>query len=272
MYAFHYHRAETLDQAEDLLKQCEDPKLLAGGHTLLPTMKQRLASPSDLIDLSALSALKGATYAGRILSIGALETHREVADSDIVQKALPGLARLAGQIGDPHVRNRGTLGGSIANNDPAADYPAACLALGAVIHTTQRQIAAQDFFTDLFETALEASEIVTRVEFPAPELSAYAKFPNPASRYALVGVYVAKTGNDIKVAVTGAGPVVFLATDLAEALRNSFTPGALDGVTIEPKGLNDDLHASADYRAHLIRLMARQAIATALGQTAHAHP
>ncbi len=266
MYAFNYHRAETLDQAQDLLAHYDDPKILAGGHTLLPTMKQRLANPSDLVDIAAISALKDIQHVGSMLSIGALETHAHVATSPIVQQAIPGLAALAGQIGDPHVRNRGTLGGSIANNDPAADYPAACLALSALIHTTRRHIKAQDFFIDLFETALEEHEIITRVEFPVPETSAYAKFPNPASRYALVGVYVAKTRNGVDVAVTGAGPVVFLATDLAEALTRSFMPGALDGVSINPEQLNDDLHASAAYRAHLIGIMTRQAVTTALAR------
>ncbi len=266
MYAFTYHGAETLEQAQELLASGDDPKILAGGHTLLPTMKQRLANPSDLIDIAGINALSGITLTGAALSIGAMETHAQVADSPVAQRAIPGLAALAGQIGDPHVRNRGTIGGSLANNDPAADYPAACLALGALIHTTQRQIKAQDFFTDLFETSLEEHEIITRIEFPTPEISAYAKSPNPASRYALVGVYVARTQNGVQVAVTGAGPVVFLATGFSQALERSFSRGALNGVTVSPEGLNADLHASAAYRAHLIGIMARQAVTTALSQ------
>ena len=267
MYAFNFHRAETLDQALELLLSCDDPKILAGGHTLLPTMKQRLANPSDLVDIASIEALKGIQHNGAILSIGAMETHSQVADSPIVKAIIPGLAALAGQIGDPHVRNRGTLGGSLANNDPTADYPAACLALKAIVHTTRRQINAEDFFTDMFETALDDQEIITRVDFPVPELSAYAKFPNPASRYAIAGVFIAKTQNTVEVAVTGAGPVVFLAKDFAQALSRSFDPSALSGVAISPEGLNADIHASAAFRAHLVGIMAQQAVSTALNQT-----
>jgi aerobic carbon-monoxide dehydrogenase medium subunit len=263
MYAFEYHRPQTLSGAiADLAKP--DSKALAGGMTLLPTMKQRLASPSALIDLKNVPELAGIAREGDHLLIGAMSRHADVARSVIVRAAIPALAKLAGGIGDPHVRNMGTIGGSLANNDPSADYPAAALALGATIVTNKRRIPAQDFFTGLFETALEAGELITQASFPIPQKAAYMKFANPASRYALVGVFVAKTAGGVRVAVTGAGANgVFRAEALEAALAANFSPAALDGVSVPASGLNSDLHADADYRAHLIGVMAKRAIAAA---------
>jgi aerobic carbon-monoxide dehydrogenase medium subunit len=263
MYAFEYHRPETLSAAvADLAGP--DAKALAGGMTLLPTMKQRLASPTALIDLKSVHELAGITREGDNLVIRAMTRHAEVASNAVAQAAIPALASLAGIIGDPHVRNMGTIGGSLANNDPAADYPAAALALGATIVTNKRRIAAQDFFTGLFETALETGELITQVSFPVPQKAAYMKFRNPASRYALVGVFVAKTAGGVRVAVTGAGSSgVFRAEAFEAALNASFSPAALDGVSVPASGLNSDLHADADYRAHLIGVMARRAVEAA---------
>lgn len=267
MYAFNYHRPATARQAAGLLSKKEDAKLLAGGHTLLPTMKQRLASPAHLVDLGACVELKGIARKGRTVVIGAMTTHAEVAASAEVQEAIPGLAWLASHIGDPHVRHRGTIGGSVANNDPAADYPAACLALGAIIVTNTRKIAADDFFTGLYETALEEGEIITRIVFPVPSRAAYAKFRNPASRYALVGVFVAKRGPEVRVAVTGAGESgVFRWVEGEAALRNRFAPKSLDGLKASAAGINSDMHADAEYRAHLIGVMAKEAVARATGK------
>src|SRR5436309_9207091 len=208
MYEFEYHRPTSLDDAAKMLGN-EDAKLVAGGMTLIPTLKLRLAKPSDLVDLGALSQLKGITEEGDAVVIGAMTRHADVNRSPVVQRAIPALAQTAGMIGDPAVRNRGTIGGSIANNDPAADYPAAVVALNATVRTNKREIAADSFFTGLFETALEEGEIITAVRFPKPDAGNYQKFRNPASRYAIVGVYVAKTGGNVRVAVSGAGPVVF---------------------------------------------------------------
>lgn len=264
MYAFDYHRPTSLRQAANMLAKNEDAKLLAGGHTLLPTMKQRLAAPSAIIDLNAVAELSGIELKGRSLVIGAMTRHAAVAASPVVREALPALCELAEGIGDPHVRNRGTIGGSIANNDPAADYPAACLALGATIVTNKRKVPAEEFFTGLFETALEEGEIVTKISFPLVGKAAYEKFPNPASRYALVGVFVAKRGSDIRVAVTGAGADgVFRVPAMEEALKKRFSPKSLEGVTVPADGLNSDIHADAEYRAHLIGVMARRAVAKA---------
>jgi aerobic carbon-monoxide dehydrogenase medium subunit len=263
MYAFDYHRPETLSAAIGDLAN-PDAKALAGGMTLLPTMKQRLASPAALIDLKNVHELAGIAREGDNLVIGAMTRHAEVARSSVVEAAIPALASLAGGIGDPHVRNMGTIGGSLANNDPSADYPAAALALGATIVTQKRRIPAQDFFTGLFETALEAGELITQVSFPIPQRAAYMKFPNPASRYALVGVFVAKTAMGVGVAVTGAGANgVFRVREFETPLSANFSPAALDGVSLPASGLNADLHADADYRAHLIGVMARRAVAAA---------
>jgi aerobic carbon-monoxide dehydrogenase medium subunit len=263
MYAFEYHRPKSVAEAASLLKGASDGKLLAGGHTLLPTLKQRLAQPSDLIDLAGIGELKGIRQQGDRLVIGAATTHAEVAASDVVRGAIPALASLADHIGDAQVRNRGTIGGSIANNDPAADYPAAVVGLNATVKTNQREIAADDFFTGLFETALKDDEIILSVSFPKPAKAGYLKFPNPASRYAIVGVMVARTGGGVRVAVTGAGPCVFRSSELESALAGNFSAGALDGVSISPSNLNSDIHASAEYRAHLITVMAKRAVAAA---------
>jgi carbon-monoxide dehydrogenase medium subunit len=263
MYAFEYHRPQTLSAAvADLAKS--DAKALAGGMTLLPTMKQRLASPAALIDLKNVPELAGIAREGDHLLIGAMSRHADVAHSSVVQAAIPALAKLAGGIGDPHVRNMGTIGGSLANNDPSADYPAAALALGATIVTNKRRIPAQDFFTGLFETALADGELITQASFPIPQKAAYMKFANPASRYALVGVFVAKTADGVRVAVTGAGANgVFRANAFEAALNANFAPAALDNVSVPASGLNSDLHADADYRAHLIGVMAKRAVAAA---------
>ncbi len=264
MYDFNYHRPTKAADAANLIKKKKDGALMSGGMTLIPTMKQRLAAPTDVIDLSGLE--NNAIKAGKTkISIGAGATHAEVAGNRDVKKAIPALAAMAGGIGDPHVRHKGTIGGSIANNDPAADYPAALVALQATVHTDRRSIAAEDFFIGLFETPLEEDELVTRVSFPVPEQAAYAKFPNPASRYAVVGVMVARTQGQVRVAVTGAGSCVFRVPEMEQALASRFEPGALDDISVAPDDLNEDLHASAAYRAHLVGVMARRAVAAASG-------
>ncbi len=263
MYAFTYHRPATVRQAANLLAKHEDAKLLAGGHTLIPTMKMRLAGPTVLIDMSKIEGLSGIELKGRALVIGAMTPHAEVANSPIVQEHLPALAHLASEIGDPAVRHRGTIGGSISNNDPNADYPAACLGLGATIITNKRRIKADDFFTGLFETALAPDEIVTKVSFPLVKKAGYAKFPNPASRYALVGVFVSKRGAEIRVAVTGAGHGVFRVPEFEQALKKRFSPKSLEGLTVPADGLSSDIHGSAEYRAHLVGVMAKRAVAAA---------
>ena len=263
MYDFNYHRPGSLADAAKALGGTSDSKLLAGGMTLLPTLKLRLANPTDLIDLAGIAELKGIKVDGTGVTIGAMTPHAEVAHSADVQTAIPALAALAEGIGDPQVRNRGTIGGSISNNDPAADYPAALLALGATVRTNKRTIKADDFFKGMFETALDEGEIVTSISFPKPEKAGYAKFPNPASRYALVGVFVAKTGGEVRVAVTGAGPSVFRHRDMERALAGNFAAEAVKSVNTSASGLNSDLHASAEYRAHLVGVMAGRAVAAA---------
>jgi carbon-monoxide dehydrogenase medium subunit len=263
MYAFEYHRPRSVAEAVSLLQGASDGKLLAGGHTLIPTLKQRLASPSDIIDLGAIAELKGIREEGDRLIIGALTTYSEVVESETARRAIPALAQLASHIGDSQVRNRGTIGGSVANNDPASDYPAAVLGLNATVRTNQREIAADDFFLGMFETALGDAEVITAVSFPKPSKAGYMKFPNPASRYAIVGVMVAQTAGGVRVAVTGAGPCVFRAKDFEQALASSFTPDALDRVSLSPNGLNSDIHASAEYRAHLVTVMAKRAVEAA---------
>ena len=228
--------------------------------TLLPAMKLRLARPSDLIDLAKLAELKGVKREGSAVVIGAMTRHADVAASDVVKGAIPALAALAGGIGDPQVRNRGTIGGSVANADPAADYPAAVVALGATIKTNKREIGADSFFTGLFSTALGADEIITAVSFPIAEKAAYQKFRNPASRYAIVGVFIAKTAGGVRVAVTGAGASVFRQKEMEAALAKSFTPEAIKDIKVAPDGLNGDIHASPEYRAHLVGVMARRAV------------
>ena len=260
MHAFEYAAPASLDQAREALAQ-EDSKLLAGGQTLLPTMKQRLATPATLVDLRKIAALKGVAREGDALVIGAMTTHAEVATSDVVKQALPALAALAQGIGDPAVRHRGTIGGSLANNDPAADYPAAALALGATIVTDRREIAADDYFQGMFETALAEDEIIVKVRFPIPQKAAYQKFRNPASRYALAGVFVAKTGAGVRVAVTGASSNgVYRESAFEAALAANFSPDAIKGLKVSPDEMISDLHADADYRAQLVAVMARRAV------------
>jgi len=263
MHDFNYQKASSVADAASKLGAASDGKLLAGGMTLLATMKQRLASPSDLIDLGKVAELKGITVAGGTVTIGAMTTHNEVASSAEVKKAIPALAKLAGTIGDPAVRYRGTIGGSIANSDPAADYPAAVVGLGATIKTNKREIAADQFFKGMFETALGDGEIITAVSFPVPEKAGYQKFPNPASRFALAGVFVSKKGSEVRVGVTGAGPCAFRAADIEKALAAKWAPESAEGVSIKASGLNSDIHASAEYRAHLVKVMAKRAVAEA---------
>ena len=260
MYEFNYHRPASLAEAKEILAANDEAKIVAGGMTLLPTMKMRLAQPSDLIDLSAIEGLDGIKDTGSAIEIGAMTRHADVASSDVVKAAIPALAKLADSIGDAQVRNRGTLGGSIANSDPAADYPAAVLGLGATIRTDQREISADDYFLGMFETALAADELVVAVSFPKPKKAAYAKFPNPASRYAVVGVMVADTDSGLRVAVTGAGACAYRATAFEEALSSSLSAEALEGLSTDSADLNSDLHASAEYRAHLVGVMAKRAV------------
>lgn len=260
MYAFKYHRPDTLDAARALFAESEDPMYLSGGMTLIPTMKQRLAAPSDLIDLSQVADLAGITRTPQQLSIGAFTRHAQVVRSPEVQDAIPALAELAGLIGDGQVRNRGTIGGSVANSDPAADYPAAVIALGATLHTTERSIAADEFFLNLFETALTPGEILTRIDFPIPDRAAYCKFPNPASRYAVVGVMVADFAGTVRVGVTGAGPCAFRASAIENVLNQQLDPDGVGAVEVPDSGFNSDLHASAEYRAHLVKVMAQRAV------------
>lgn len=263
-YPFTYHRAKSLADAQALLKSSPDAKLLAGGQTLIATMKMRLANPSNLIDISGLKELNHIRVDANAITIGATVTHSEVAESAEIRRALPALAALAETIGDPAVRHKGTIGGSIANNDPAADYPAATLALNATIKTTERSIGADDFFTGMFSTALNEGEIVTEIVFPLAERAAYVKFPNPASRYAMAGVFVAKCKDGVRMAVTGAGPYVFRQREMEAALAKKFSPNAIEGIKVDPSGLNSDIHGSAEYRAHLVGVMAKRAVAAAM--------
>ncbi len=261
MYNFSYHRPGSVADAASALNGAEDGKLVAGGQTLLPTMKQRLAAPSDLIDLAGIGELNGITVADGKVSIGAMTCHADVANSEDVQNAIPALAGLAGRIGDPAVRHKGTIGGSIANADPAADYPAAVCALGATVNTNKRSIAGDEFFTGLFETALDEDEIITSVDFPVPDAAAYQKFENPASRYAIVGVFVAKMGGGVRVGVTGATSHAHRGPRLEAALGDNFSPDAVDSVELPVEAMNSDIHASAEYRAHLVKVMAKRAVA-----------
>ncbi len=261
MYQFSYVKAKSLREAGKLLATHPEAKLLAGGMTLIPTLKQRLARPSHLVDIAQLAELRGIRAKAGQLEIGAATRHRQVANSAVVKKTIPALAQLANLIGDPQVRSMGTIGGSVANNDPAADYPAAVLGLGATIVTTQRELAADDFFQGMFATALKESEIIVRIVFPVPKRAAYAKFPHPASGYAMAGVFVAETPQGVRVAVTGAGPGVFRWQEAEAALAKTMKAAALDGVKLDASGLNSDLHADAEYRANLVKVMARRAVA-----------
>ena len=260
MYAFEYRRPTSLADAVAMLGKAEEGKILAGGQTLIPTLKQRLARPTELIDLSQVPELKGIREEAGGLFIGAFTRHGEVASSDVVKRRIPALADLAVHIGDRQVRALGTLGGSIANSDPAADYPAAVVALKGTVKTDKREIAGDDFFTGMFETALDESELIAGVRFQVPDKAAYTKFRNPASRYAMVGVFVARFGAEVRVAVTGAGPSVFRVPDMEAALAKDFRADALNGVTVSAQGLNGDIHASPEYRAHLVTVMAKRAV------------
>ncbi len=263
MYDFAYQKPTSLDDAVKALAGDGDAKALAGGMTLIPVLKQRLNKPTVVVDLAKLG-LVGVSVSGNTVTIQGMTTHGAVAKDASLKAKIPSLAELASHIGDEAVRHRGTIGGSIANDDPAADYPAAALALGATIKTNRRSISADDFFQGMFTTALEQGELITAVEFPAPEKGAYEKFRNPASRYAIVGVYVAKTANGVRVAVTGAGQNgVFRHTAMEQALSKNFSPDAIAGITTPADGLNSDIHASAEYRAHLVGIMAKRAVARA---------
>ncbi|ASY64501.1 Carbon monoxide dehydrogenase medium chain [Sinorhizobium sojae CCBAU 05684] len=265
MYETNYHRASSIGEALKLMGSSAEGKYLSGGMTLIPTMKQRLAAPSDLIDLRHIAEMKGIAVDGRTVTIGAASTHEEVATCDRVKAVCPALCVLASHIGDPHVRHMGTIGGSVANNDPAADYPAAILALDATVVTDRREIKAGDFFTGLFETALDGGEIIIALRFEAPEKASYQKFANPASRYAMAGVFVARRDNgDVRVAVTGAGSDgVFRHAGIESALAGNWSPDAVTSVAVNPSDLLSDLHATAPYRANLIKVMARRAVAAA---------
>ncbi|MEL6372358.1 MAG: xanthine dehydrogenase family protein subunit M [Pseudomonadota bacterium] len=262
MSSFHYARVQDVAQARAAFDEAADPRYLAGGQTLLPVIKQRLAAPDRLIALRHIPELKGVCAEGDHLVIGAMTTHAALAGDATILASLPALACLAAGIGDPHVRNLGTLGGALANNDPSADYPAAVLALGGIIETDQRRIEAADFFVGMFTTALEPGELIKAVRMPRHVASAYAKFPNPASGYALVGVFIAQhAAGDVRVAITGAGDSVYRHAGLEAALNASLTPDAIDAITIDAEGLASDLHASAAYRAHLISVLAKRALA-----------
>ena len=263
MHAFEYHRPASTKEALSLGKG-EEARYLAGGQSLVQAMKLRLSSPSDLVDLNFIKELSGIKASGNGVEIGAMTRHADVAGSPEVKKAIPALAALAGIIGDRQVRHMGTMGGSLANSDPAADYPAAVLALGATITTNKRKIEADDYFKGLYETALEPGELITSVAFPAPKRAAYMKFKNPASRFAIVGVFVADFGGKVRVGVTGAGPCAFRQADMEKALTAKFAPESVANIKVKPEGLNNDLHASPEYRAHLITVMAKRAVEAAL--------
>ena len=262
MHAFKYHRPSSVNDAAALAKG--EARLLAGGQTLVQAMKLRLSSPSDIIDLGSIRDLAGIKASGSEVTVGAMSRHADVANSADVKRSIPALAALAGTIGDRQVRAMGTLGGSLANNDPAADYSAAVLGLGATVVTDRRKISADEFFKGLYETALQPGEIITAVSFPVPKRAAYMKFKNQASRFAIVGVFVAETSGGVRVAVTGAGPCVFRQKDIEKALATRFAPDSVAGVKQKADGLNTDLHASAEYRAHLVTVMARRAVEAAL--------
>lgn len=260
MKSFNFHSVKNVKEATKLASG--KSSYLAGGMTTLPAVKLGLASYSDIIDIKKIKELSGIRSSGKSLKIGATTKHVEVVESKQVQKKISSLCDLADGIGDPQVRNRGTIGGSIANNDPAADYPSACLALNAIIHTNSRKIPANNFFKGTFETALKKGELITSIEFEIPEKSSYAKFPNPASRYAIVGVYVAKLKKGIRVAVTGVESCVFRCKKLEDALSSNFSPSAIDNVNISSAEFNSDIHASAEYRAHMIKVMAKKAVSS----------
>ena len=264
MHAFQYHKPSSTKDAISLATSKGEGRYLAGGQSLVQAMKLRLTSPSDLIDLGTIKDLSGIKASGSAVEIGAMTRHADVAGSADVKKAIPSLAAMASLIGDRQVRHMGTIGGSLANSDPAADYPAAVLALNATITTNKRKIAADSYFKGLYETALEPGELITSVSFQVPKRGAYMKFRNPASRFALVGVYVADFGGSVRVGVTGAGASAFRQTEMEKALSSKFAPEAVASIKVKPDGLNNDLHASPEYRAHLITVMAKRAVEAAL--------
>ncbi len=263
MYDFAYHKPSSVADAVALLAADPDAKPVSGGHTLLPALKHRLNKPSALVDLSGIAEMRGIRREGNAIVIGALTRHAEVATSAEVKAAIPVLAFVAAHIGDTQVRNRGTIGGSVANNDPAADYPAAVLGLGATIHTSKRKIAADDFFLGMFMTALEEGELLTGVSFPIPEKAGYAKLKNPASRYVMAGALISKGPMGVRVAINGAGPCVFRQTAMEAALSANWSADAVGAIKQAADGLNADIHGSAEYRAHLVSVMAKRAVINA---------
>tara|TARA_B100000579_G_scaffold44287_1_gene30883 strand:- start:752 stop:1537 length:786 start_codon:yes stop_codon:yes gene_type:complete len=258
MKIFNYHSAKDSKEASKL--SSSNSAFLAGGMTTIPSMKLGLASYKDIIDIKGIKKLSGIKVSGKSVVIGATTKHVEVANSKEVKKTIPSLASLAEGIGDPQVRNRGTIGGSIANNDPSADYPSACIALEATIHTNERKIEASKFFKGMFETALKKGELIEAIEFKVPEKSSYQKYPNPASRYAVVGVYIAKHKSGVKVAVTGAKPCVYNDNDLSKALESDFSASSVAGMKLKSSDMNSDIHASAEYRANLVVIQAKKAV------------
>ena len=263
MYDFAYHKPSSVADTVKLLSADPDARPISGGQTLLPALKHRLNRPTSLVDLSGIAELKGVKREGDKITVGALTRHIEVQDNPDIKAAIPALAYMATVIGDIQVRNRGTMGGSVANNDPAADYPAAVLALDATLVTDKRRIASDDFFQGMFTTALEPGELLVAIEFPIPEKAGYAKMRNPASRYVMAGAFVAKTGGAVRVAINGAGPGVFRQTEMEKALTANWSPDAVAGVKQDADGLNSDIHGSAEYRAHLVTVMAKRAVANA---------
>jgi len=263
MYDFTYHKPSTIADAVKLLAADPDAKAVSGGHTLIPALKLRLNKPSALVDLSGIAEMRGIKREGNAIVIGALTRHAEVANSAEVKAAIPALAYMASHIGDVQVRNRGTIGGSVSNNDPAADYPSAVLGLGATVHTSKRKIAADDFFLGMFTTALEADEILVAISFPIPEKAGYAKMKNPASRYVMAGAFVSKGPMGVRVAINGAAACVFRQAEMEAALAAHWSPDAVAGIKQDADGLNSDIHGSAEYRAHLVTVMAKRAVAAA---------
>jgi carbon-monoxide dehydrogenase medium subunit len=266
MHSFSYVKAKSVKEAGDLLAAHADAKLLSGGMTLLPTLKARLAQPSHLIDIGGIAELSGIESKDGKLVIGAATKHAEVAKSAVVKKAIPALAHLANQIGDPQVRNRGTIGGSLANNDPAADYPSAALALGATIVTNKRDIAADDFFQGMFATALGAGEMIVKVVFPVPAKAAYEKFPHPASGYAMAGSFVAQNAKGVRVAITGAGPGVFRWKEAEAALGKKLAAASVEALSVDATDLNEDMHGTKEYRSNLAKVMTKRAVAKLSGK------
>ena len=260
MYNFSYIRPSSVQEAVDILENDTEAQALAGGQTLIPTLKHRLAQPETLVDLSAIQEMQGIKVQSDKICIGAMTRHAHVANHEDIQAYLPALALLASGIGDPLVRNMGTMGGSLANSDPAADYPGAVLGLGATIHTDRRSIAADDYFLGVFETALEPDELIVSVDYPIPQRAAYMKFPNPASGYVVVGAFVAEFSDHVRVAINGAGPCVFRQQDMESALADHFSARALENISVAAEGLNNDIHATAKYRAHLIKVLVTRTI------------